>query len=51
MLPKSLRPLLPYLKRYRWGYAAGTLCVFLTNGIWICFRSCSAEPPTICTQV
>jgi ATP-binding cassette subfamily B multidrug efflux pump len=37
MLPKSLRPLLPYVKRYRWGYAAGTLCVFLTNGIWILF--------------
>src|SRR6202521_1899275 len=37
MLPKSLRPLLPYLKRYRWPYLAGTLCVFLTNGIWILF--------------
>ncbi len=37
MLPKSLHPLLPYLKRYRWGYAAGTVCVFLTNGIWILF--------------
>src|SRR6202045_4493695 len=37
MLLKSLRPLLPYLKRYRWGYTAGTLCVFLTNGIWILF--------------
>jgi ATP-binding cassette, subfamily B, multidrug efflux pump len=37
MLPKNLRPLLPYLKRYRWGYVAGTLCVFLTNGIWILF--------------
>jgi ATP-binding cassette, subfamily B, multidrug efflux pump len=37
MLPKSLRPLLPYIKRYRWGYVAGTLCVFLTNGIWIMF--------------
>ena len=37
MFPKSLRPLLPYLKRYRWGYAFGTLCVFLTNGIWILF--------------
>jgi len=37
MLPKSLRPLLPYLKRYRWSYVAGTLCVFLTNGIWILF--------------
>ncbi len=37
MLPQSLRPLLPYLKRYRWGYVAGTLCVFLTNGIWILF--------------
>src|ERR1700674_2328516 len=37
MLPKSLRPLSPYLKRYRWPYLAGTLCVFLTNGIWILF--------------
>ncbi len=35
MLPKSLRPLLPYLKRYRWGYAAGTVCVFLHNGILV----------------
>jgi ATP-binding cassette subfamily B multidrug efflux pump len=32
MLPKSLRPLWPYLKRYRWGYVVGTLCVFMTNG-------------------
>jgi ATP-binding cassette, subfamily B, multidrug efflux pump len=37
MLPKTLRPLLPYLKRYRWGYVAGTACVLLTNGIWILF--------------
>ena len=37
MFLKSLRPLLPYVKRYRWGYAFGTLCVFLTNGIWILF--------------
>src|ERR1051325_6186214 len=37
MFPKNLRPLLPYLKRYRWGYIFGTLCVFLTNGIWILF--------------
>src|SRR5579862_8957024 len=37
MLPKSLRPLLPYLKRYRWGYILGTVCVLLTNGIWILF--------------
>src|ERR1700683_1277868 len=37
MLLKSLRPLLPYVKRYRWSYAAGTLCVLLTNGIWILF--------------
>jgi len=35
MFPKSLRPLLPYMKRYRWGYLAGTLCVFLTNGILV----------------
>jgi len=37
MFPKSLRPLLPYVKRYRWSYVFGTLCVFLTNGIWILF--------------
>ncbi|HET9308623.1 MAG TPA: ABC transporter ATP-binding protein [Candidatus Sulfotelmatobacter sp.] len=37
MFPKSLRPLLPYMKRYRWGYILGTACVFLTNGIWILF--------------
>src|SRR6201987_3314431 len=37
MFPKSLRPLLPYVKRYRWAYALGTLCVFLHNGIWVLF--------------
>ena len=37
MVPKSLRPLLPYLKRYRWGFVIGALCVLLTNGIWILF--------------
>ena len=37
MFPKSLRPLLPYVKRYRWAYAFGTLCVFLHNGIWVLF--------------
>ncbi len=37
MFPKSLRPLLPYVKRYRWGYIIGALCVFLNNGVWILF--------------
>ncbi|HXW90412.1 MAG TPA: ABC transporter ATP-binding protein [Terriglobales bacterium] len=37
MLPKSLRPLLPYFRKYRSGYLAGTLCVFLNNGVWILF--------------
>src|SRR5579859_1013789 len=37
MFPKTLRPLLPYMKRYRWGYIFGTVCVFFTNGIWILF--------------
>jgi ATP-binding cassette subfamily B multidrug efflux pump len=37
MVPKNLRPLLPYLKKYRRGYAVGTLCVFLNNGVWILF--------------
>lgn len=35
MFPKSLRPLLPYVKRYRWGYVGGILCIFLTNGIQV----------------
>src|SRR5579872_4231858 len=37
MLPKSLRPLVPYFKKYRRSYVVGTICVFLTNGIWILF--------------
>src|SRR5713101_5848670 len=37
MLPKSLRPLLPYLKKYRRSYAVGAICVFCNNGIWILF--------------
>ncbi len=35
MFPKSLRPLLPYLKRYRWGLIAGALCVVFSNGAWV----------------
>jgi ATP-binding cassette subfamily B protein len=30
-----MRPLLPYLKRYRWGFVAGVFCIFLSNGAWI----------------
>ena len=37
MLPKSLRPLVPYLKRYRSGLVWGGLCVLFNNGIWILF--------------
>lgn len=37
MVPKNLRPLLPYLKKYRRGYVVGTLCILLTNGIWALF--------------
>jgi ATP-binding cassette, subfamily B, multidrug efflux pump len=37
MLPKSLRPLIPYFKKYRRSYVVGTICVFLTNGVWILF--------------
>src|SRR5260370_16497737 len=35
MIPKSMRPLLPYLKRYRWGFVAGVFCSFLSNGAWV----------------
>jgi ATP-binding cassette, subfamily B, multidrug efflux pump len=34
MIPKSMRPLLPYLSRYRWGLVAGALCVVFSNGAW-----------------
>ncbi|HKS73925.1 MAG TPA: ABC transporter ATP-binding protein [Terriglobales bacterium] len=34
---KSLRPLFPYLKKYRWSYVAGSLCIILHNGIWLLF--------------
>jgi ATP-binding cassette subfamily B multidrug efflux pump len=37
MLPKSLRPLFPYLRKYKTRYAFGTLCVLFNNGIWILF--------------
>jgi len=29
-----MRPLVPYLKRYRWGFVAGALCIVLSNGAW-----------------
>jgi ATP-binding cassette subfamily B multidrug efflux pump len=35
MIPKSMRPLLPYLKRYRWGFVAGVFCILLSNGAWV----------------
>src|SRR5947209_2209893 len=34
---KSLQPLYPYLKKYRWGYFIGALSVLLHNGIWVLF--------------
>src|SRR5712672_626142 len=34
---EHLRPLYPYLKKYRSGYFWGTICVFFNNGIWILF--------------
>jgi ATP-binding cassette subfamily B multidrug efflux pump len=37
MMPKNLRPLLPYLKRYRRGLTWGALCVLFTNAIAVQF--------------
>jgi ATP-binding cassette subfamily B protein len=37
MFLKNLRPLFPYLKKYRSAYIWGTFCVFFHNGIWILF--------------
>jgi ATP-binding cassette subfamily B multidrug efflux pump len=30
-----MRPLVPHLKRYRWGFVAGVFCIFLSNGAWV----------------
>ena len=37
MVLKSLGPLFPYLKKYRWSYIAGSISVLLMNGIWVYF--------------
>lgn len=37
MFPKRLRPLVPYLKRYRVSLACGGISVLLSNGFWILF--------------
>ena len=37
MVPQRLRPLVPYLKRYRSGLVWGGFCVLFNNGIWILF--------------
>ena len=37
MFPKNLRPLIPYLKKYRRGLILGALCVLFNNGTWILF--------------
>jgi ATP-binding cassette, subfamily B, multidrug efflux pump len=34
---KKLKPLFPYLRRYRAQYFWGTLAVFVNNGVWILF--------------
>ncbi|HEY4053127.1 MAG TPA: ABC transporter ATP-binding protein [Terriglobales bacterium] len=33
----NLRPLFPYLKKYRSSYLWGALCVLLMNGVWVLF--------------
>lgn len=37
MFLKNLRPLFPYLEKYRSAYLWGGLCVLLMNGTWILF--------------
>jgi ATP-binding cassette subfamily B multidrug efflux pump len=37
MFFKNMRPLLPYLKHYRWGFVAGGVCVLVNNGAWVLF--------------
>jgi ATP-binding cassette subfamily B protein len=37
MVPKNLRPLIPYLNRHRSGLFWGGVCVLFNNGIWVLF--------------
>ncbi len=37
MFPQRLRPLVPYLKRHRFGLFLGGVCVLFNNGVWILF--------------
>ena len=37
MLPKSLRPLKPYLWKYRWQYIFSAFTVVANNAIWVLF--------------
>jgi len=37
MVPNNLRPLLPYVKKYRSGFLLGAVCVLLNNGTYILF--------------
>src|SRR6266705_5024378 len=37
MVAAHLRPLVPYLKKYRSAYIWGGICVFLMNGTWVLF--------------
>src|SRR4051812_28180998 len=37
MLPKSLRPLKPYLWKYRWEYLFSAFTVIANNAIWVQF--------------
>jgi ATP-binding cassette subfamily B protein len=37
MVPKNLRPLIPYLNRHRSGLYWGAVCVLFNNGIWVLF--------------
>lgn len=34
---RDLTPLFSYMRRYRWGYFLGVLCVICTNAVWVLF--------------
>ncbi|HUN84649.1 MAG TPA: ABC transporter ATP-binding protein [Terracidiphilus sp.] len=34
---RDLGPLFAYMRRYRWGYVRGILCVIATNAVWVLF--------------
>lgn len=43
---KHLKPLLPYMRRYRRAYVWGGIVAVLSSAVWVFFLASSASPST-----